>query len=48
MVSQSTLQMASTLSLVVTTGPPCRPAGSIVPDSAIRRLGCVGPSTEQW
>ena len=48
MVVQSTLQMASGSSLVMMTGPPAFPAGSIVPDSAIRRLGWVGPMTEQW
>ena len=48
MVAQSTLQMASGSSLVMITGPPDFPAGSIVPDNAIRRLGWVGPMTEQW
>ena len=48
MVAQSTLQMASGSSLVMITGPPAFPAGSIVPDSAISRLGWVGPMTEQW
>ncbi len=33
---------------VTRTGPPAVPAGSIVPDSAMTRLGSVGPSTEQW
>ena len=30
------------------TGPPAVPEGSMVPDSHIRRLGMVGPMTEQW
>ena len=48
MVAQSTLQMASGSSLVMITGPPALPPGSIVPDSAMSRLGWVGPMTEQW
>ena len=48
MVSQCTLQMASGFSLVMRTGPPAAPAGSIVPERAMSRLGWVGPMTEQW
>ena len=48
MVGQLALQMASVSSLVMITGPPAFPPGSIVPDSAMSRLGWVGPMTEQW
>jgi len=48
MVSQLTLCTASLSPLVMSTGPPARPAGSIVPESDISRFGCVGPNTEQW
>ena len=48
MVSQCTLPTASDDGLVMTTGPPAAPVGSMVPESAMRRFGCVGPSTEQW
>ena len=33
---------------VSTSGPPARPAGSIVPLIQYNRFGSVGPSTEQW
>ena len=45
---QSTLNFASGVSLVINTGPPCLPSGSMVPDRAISRLGWVGPMIEQW
>ncbi len=48
MVSHDTLYTASGDELVMSTGPPAWPDGSSVPDSDISRLGCVGPSTEQW
>ena len=32
----------------MSNGPPAWPAGSMVPDIAMRRLGSVGPRTEQW
>ena len=48
MVSQCALPMASDDELVMSTGPPAAPVGSMLPDSAMSRLGCVGPSTEQW
>ncbi len=47
-VSHDALNSALGLELVTMTGPPARPAGSSVPDSAWSRLGWVGPITEQW
>ena len=48
MVGQFTLKRASGDGLVINTGPPALPAGSMVPDIDISRLGWVGPMTEQW
>ena len=47
-VVQSQFHSASEEPLVATTGPPCLPAGSIVPLVAIIRLGWVGPRIEAW
>jgi len=47
-VVQFTLNRASGDELVMSTGPPWWPPGSMVPDSAISRLGWVGPRIEQW
>ena len=48
MVGQSTENLADGEGLVMSTGPPWSPAGSSVPETAMRRLGWVGPITEQW
>ena len=48
MVGQCTLKSADGSFSVMTIGPPAVPAGSIVPDICMSRLGWVGPRTAQW
>jgi hypothetical protein len=48
MVGQLTLNRAVGEGSVMSTGPPWLPSVPTVPESAISRLGWVGPITEQW